>query len=218
MNENLINQNDENKTGRKIETKQDAQAVQEELQEMREQTIDESPKLNLSVKQAPFLLHVLFKEDGTPKGDFRISERYRKKVFYAFKNPHTKSATGETFYGDLSQGDYFTGEYYPNEYIIIATPTFLNDDELQELQSRKQIIKRINDVDITLTAPTLQKSDYSVRVENYRKNIDSSRKKIQGIDEIIADLEKLKSKLPMGTREVLIEQTDEEKETGFPHR
>lgn len=219
MNENSINQNAENRTTRKMETKQDVQIVQEELQEKKEQIIDESPKLNLSIKQAPFLLDVLFEKDGTPKGDFRVSERYRKKVFYAFKHPRTKSSTGETYYGELSQGDYYSGNYSPNEYLIIATPTFLTDDELQELQIRKQITKRINNVDITLIAPVLQKSDYSARVERYRKEIEPSRKKIQEISGIMTELENLKAKLPMGTREVIIESNDElNTSPGFPRR
>lgn len=219
MNENSINQNTENRTTRKMETKQDVQIVQEELQEKKEQIIDESPKLNLSIKQAPFLLDVLFEKDGTPKGDFRVSERYRKKVFYAFKHPRTKSSTGETYYGELSQGDYYSGNYSPNEYLIIATPTFLTDDELQELQTRKQITKRINNVDITLIAPVLQKSDYSSRVERYRREIEPSRKKIQEISRIMTELENLKAKLPMGTREVIIESKDElNTSPGFPRR
>lgn len=219
MNENSINQNAENRTTRKMETKQDVQIVQEELQEKKEQIIDESPKLNLSIKQAPFLLDVLFEKDGTPKGDFRVSERYRKKVFYAFKHPRTKSSTGETYYGELSQGDYYSGNYSPNEYLIIATPTFLTDDELQELQTRKQIAKRINNVDITLIAPVLQKSDYSSRVERYRREIEPSRKKIQEISGIMTELENLKAKLPMGTREVIIESNDElNTSPGFPRR
>lgn len=219
MNENSINQKAENRATRKMETKQNVQVVQEELQEKREQIIDESPKLNLSIKQAPFLLDVLFEKDGTPKGDFRVSERYRKKVFYAFKHPHTKSTTGETYYGELSQGDYFSGNYSPNEYLIIATPTFLNDDELQELQSRKQITKRINNVDITLIAPVLQRDNYSERVEIYRKDIEAPRRKIQEITGIISELERIKAKLPMGTREVIIEQNDSfENSSGHPHK
>lgn len=215
MNEN----NTENKSTRKIETKQDVQTIQEELQEKIEQIIDESPKLNLSIKNAPFFLNVLFKDDGTPKGDFRISERYRKKVFYAFKHPHTKSTTGETYHGKLVEGDYFSGNYSPNEYLIIATPTSLTDEELETLQKNHKLTKRIGNVDIEFIPPVLQKDNYSERVEKYRKEIEISRKKVQEINGIIAELEGVKSKLPMGTRTVVIEQNNElDDSQGFPHR
>lgn len=202
----------------KLQTQQDAQLLQNNLLEKKEQLIDESPKLNLAIKQAPFLLDVLFEKDGTPKGDFRVSNRYRKKVFYAFKHPHTKSTTGEAYYGELSEGDYFSDKYSPNEYLIIATPTFLSDYELQELQSRKQITKRINNVDVTLIAPVLQSSDYSALVERYRETIVEPRRKVQELDSLVAEIEKVKSQLPRGTYEVIIEQPEDEKGTGYPHR
>lgn len=214
---NEENQNLEQQQTR-LQTQQDAQLLQSNLLEKKEQLIDESPKLNLAIKQAPFLLDVLFEKDGTPKGDFRVSDRYRKKVFYAFKHPHTKSTTGEAYYGELSKGDYFSGNYHPNEYLIIATPTFLSDDELQELQSRRQITKRINNVDITLIAPALQKSDYSACVERYRETIVEPRKKVQELDSLVAEIEKVKSQLPRGSYEVIIEQPEDKKGTGYPHR
>lgn len=214
---NEENQNSEQQKS-SLETQQDAQLLQNRLLEKKEQLIDESPKLNLSVKQAPFHLDALFEKDGTPKGNFRVSDRYKKKIFLAFKHPHTKSNTGELYYGELSQGDYFSGNYYPNEYLIITTPTFLSDDELQMLQSRKEITKRINNVDITLVAPILQKSDYSARVERYRETIAEPRKKVQELDSLVEEIEQVKSKLPRGSHEVIIEQPDEEKGTGFPHR
>ena len=201
----------------RLQTQQDAQLLQNSLLEKKEQLIDESPKLNLSVKRAPFFFDVLFEKDGSPKGDFRVSDRYKKKVFFAFKHPHTKSNSGELYYGELSQGDYFSGEYYPSEYLIVATPTFLSDEELQVLQSRKEITKRINNVDITLEAPILQKKDYSSRVEKYREAIAEPRKKVQELDSLVAEIEDIKSKLPHGNYEVIIEQ-HAEKEFDFPHR
>lgn len=201
----------------KLQTQQDAQLLQSRLLEKKELLIDESPKLNLSVKRAPFYLDVLFEKDGSPKGNFRVSDRYKKKVFFAFKHPHTKSNTGELYYGELSQGDYFSGNYYPNEYLIVATPTFLSDEELQMLQSKKEITKKINNVDITFVAPILQESDYSSRVEKYRESIVEPRKKVQELDSLVAEIEGIKSKLPRGSYEVIIEQP-EEKESGFPHR
>lgn len=214
---NEENQNSEQQKS-SLQTQQDAQLLQNRLLEKKEQLIDESPKLNLSVKQAPFHLDTLFEKDGTPKGNFRISDRYKKRVLFAFKHPHTKSNTGELYYGELSEGDYFSGNYYPIEYLIIATPTFLSDDELQILQSRKEITKRINNVDITLVAPSLQKGDYSDRVEKYREIIVEPRAKVQELDSLVEEIEKVKSKLPRGSYEVIIEQPDEEKGTGFPHR
>lgn len=209
------NQNLEQQQTR-LQTQQDAQLLQSNLLEKKEQLIDESPKLNLAIKQAPFLLDVLFEKDGTPKGDFRVSDRYRKKVFYAFKHPHTKSTTGESYYGELSER--CLRNYYPNEYLIIATPTFLSDDELQELQSRKKITKRINNVDITLIAPSSQKSDYSARIEKYRETIVEPRKKVQELDSLVSEIEKVKSKLPRGSYEVIIEQPEDKKGTEYPHR
>ena len=71
---NEENQNLEQQQTR-LQTQQDAQLLQGNLLEKKEQLIDESPKLNLAIKQAPFLLDVLFEKDGTPKGDFRVSDR-----------------------------------------------------------------------------------------------------------------------------------------------
>lgn len=78
---------------RKIENKQDVQKVKEMLLEKKEQIIDEAPKLLLEVKNAPYHLNVLFEQDGTPKDNFRIADRYRKRVYYAFKHSPRKSST-----------------------------------------------------------------------------------------------------------------------------
>lgn len=82
MNEESIYLKAESKPKRKIETKQDVQLIQQELQEKKEQLIDDAPKISLSIKNAEFCLNILFNEDGTPKGDFRVSERYQKKFVF----------------------------------------------------------------------------------------------------------------------------------------
>ena len=219
MNENSINQNVKNKSTRKIETKYDVQIVQEKLKEKREQIIDEAPKLSLAIKKAPYFLNVLFEQDGTPKGDFRISDRYKKKVCVSFKHPHRKSTTGEIYWGNLATSDFGGYNCYSNEYLIQVTPTFLTDEELETLQTHHKLTKKIGNIDIEFIPPTLQRNDYSACVERYRRDIETPRRKIQEISEIMIELESLKSKLPTGTREVIIKQTNEfDNSPGFPHK
>lgn len=104
-----------------------------------------------------------------------------------------------------------------NEYLIQATPTFLTDEELYSLQIHHRLTKKINNVDIEFVPPFLQKDNYSERIETYRKNIEPSRRKIQEISSIISELESLKTKLPWGPREVIIEPNNEvEDSSGYP--
>lgn len=218
MYEDSTNQAHENQTKRKMENQQDIQVVQAEMQEMLEQVIDDAPKLSLNVKNAPFCLNMLFDQEGNPKGNFRVTDRYKKRVYFAFKHPSHKSTTGEIYWGKLSEGvtGYSSG---PIEYLIQATPTFLNDEELEELEHRHRLTKEINGVEVELVPPMLQRDNYSSRVERYRETIGDSRKKVQEITNIISELETLKPKLPMGTREVIIEQNDSfENPSGYPHK
>ena len=53
MNENYETQNQSKPS---IQTKQDAQRVQEQLLEKKTQVIEDAPKLSLSIKNAPFYL------------------------------------------------------------------------------------------------------------------------------------------------------------------
>ena len=65
----------------------------------------------------------------------------------------------------------------------------------------------------------LQRDNYSERVERYRKDIEAPRRKLQEITGIISELESIKAKLPMGTREVIIEQNDSfENSSGHPRK
>lgn len=204
MNENYET---ENQSKPSIQTKQDAQRVQVQLLEKKTQIIEDAPKLSLSIKKAPYYLGILFEQDGTPKGDFTVTDRFKRKVEVALKHPHHKSTTGEMYFGELTDGNlYNTG---PNEYLIQATPTFLTDEELEYLQSHRRLTKMIGNTEIEFIPPILQQDDYPVRVERYRERVGESRKKIQELTGIIQEIEKIKPRLPMGTYEVIIEQPEE---------
>lgn len=203
-----------------IRTKQDAQKVQEQLLEKKTQIIEDAPKLSLSIKNAPFYLGILFEQDGTPKGDFTVTDRFKRKVVVAFKHPHRKATTGEMYFGELSDGNLFNTA--PNEYLIQATPTFLTDEELEYLRSHRRLTKMIGNTEIEFIPPMLQRDDYPARVERYRERIGESREKVQELTGIIQEIEKIKPRLPMGTYEVMIEQPEEVEEkhdkSGFSNR
>ena len=80
----------------------------------------------------------------------------------------------------------------------------------------------IGNTEIEFVPPMLQRDDYPARVEKYRERIGESRAKVQELTGIIQEIERLKSRLPMGTYEVMIEQPEEEKakndKPGFPNR
>lgn len=214
MNENY--QNNE-PTKKKIETKQDVQKIQEELKAKLNKIIDEAPKLSLEIKNAPYYLNLLFEQDGTPKADFRVSDRYKRSVAAAFKQPHRKSTTGEIYWGKLLIEGF--GKDYPVEYLIEVTPTFLTDEELNILQHKHKIVKKIGNTDIEFVPPEWQRDNYSIRTEKYRKTIPEYRRKIQEINDIITELETLKTKLPMGSYTVIIDQNESPKnKNGYPHK
>ena len=204
MNENILNNT---QTNIKLETKQDAERLQEELIEKKNQIIDDAPKLSLAIKKAPYFLDALFEQDGTPKYDFGISDRFRKKVSLALKHPRKDTKTGQTYYGEIWTSGYHK-KAYPNEYLIQVTPMFLSDEELKSLSFGK-IVKKIGDFEIELVPPLLgDYINFHERVEEYIDSIQSVRNKIKQIDEIIAEIEEVKSKLPMGAKEVPMEQSD----------
>lgn len=196
MNENYEKENSKIE----LKTQQDAQKVLELLSEKKSQIIDDSPRLSLSIKDAPHCLDALFEKDGTPKGNFMVTDRFKKKIELAFNHPHHVSSTNDSYYGK---------PYYDNEYLIQATPTFLTDEELEYLQFHGRLNKQINNSEIEFVPPILQKDDYSFRVERYRERIREPRKKVQELEDIIHDIKSLKTKLLMGEYEVIIEQPDQ---------
>ena len=207
MNEDLLNGN---QVSIKLETKQDAEYLQAELIEKKNQIIDDAPKLSLAIKKAPYYLDMLFEQDGTPKYDFRISDRFRKKVSLALKHPHQDTKTGQTYYGEIWTSGYHK-RACPNEYLIQVTPTFLSDEELKSIPFG--LIKRIGNVEIELVPPLLQDNvSFPDIVKEYIDGIQTVRKRIKQIDEIISEIEGIKSKLPMGMKEVTIEQSDTKSE------
>ena len=159
MNENYET---ENQSKPSIQTKQDAQRVQEQLLEKKTQVIEDAPKLSLSIKNAPFYLGALFEQDGTPKGDFTVTDRFKRKVVVAFKHPHRKTTTGEMYFGELTDGNLYNTA--PNEYLIQATPTFLTDEELDYLRSHRRLTKMIGNTEIEFVPPMLQRDDYPATI------------------------------------------------------
>ena len=214
MNEENLNIEKE----RSIKTQQDAQAIQENLLEKRELIIAAAPKLILAIKDAPFHLETLFEMDGTPKGDFRVTDRYKKKVFFAFKHPHIKSTTGKRYYGELTTSDFSQKHHYPNEYLILVNPTFLTESELHSLRMLKTLTKRVNNVEITFVPANIQYHKFSSLIEEYMESIAEPRKRIEELDSIIADIEQVKTKLPRGSYEVNIEQTGDDFTPGFSNK
>ncbi len=210
MNEQSLSQDFESNSERKIKTQQDVEAIQQQLSEQKEQIIEEAPVLYMDAKNAPFCLNVLFDQEGNPKGDFRVSDSYKKKVALAFKRPTHKSSSGEIYWGKRPS---------VQEYIIMATPTFLTDEELDVLKVHHKLIKRINGIDVELVPPVLQRDNYSNRVEKYMRTIQEPRSRVQKINGILSDLDALKPKLPRGTREVIIDQGYEaDNYPGLPHK
>lgn len=179
----------------KFETKEDVMKIQNMLLQRRKQIIDEGPKLSLCIKDAPFYLMFLFNVDGSPKGNFNVSESQQKKIALALKHPSHKSPTDQTYWGHLSADD---------EYRIQVTPTFFSDEELDYLQLHESIVKKINDVEIKLVPLYLQKYNFSERVKNYKEGIGPVKDKLQKYDEVLIILENLKSILPASPRMVTI--------------
>lgn len=196
MNEDILNNM---QTNIRLETKQDAERLQEELIEKKNQIIDDAPKLSLAIRKAPYYLDALFEQDGTPKYDFKISDRFRKKVSLALKHPRKDTKTGQIYYGEIWTSGYHK-KAYPNEYLIQATPTFLSDEELKSLSLFGRIVKKIGNLEIELIPPLLDNNSFHERVREYIDSIQSVRNKIKQIDEIIAEIEEVESKLPMGQK------------------
>lgn len=197
--------NEDNK--RAIETKQDVEKLEQELFAMKERIIDNAPKLYLEVKDVPFYLDRLFDTNGNPLGDFKVSDKYKKRVVYALKNPHKKPSTGQVYFGELVEGDYYAGKYYPREYVIEATPTTFTEEDLDILQNKHKITKSINGVELELYAPYNQRNNFSWNVDRYRKSIEVPRRKLKEIDKILTSLAMVKEKLPWESRIVSIEDT-----------
>lgn len=183
----------------KLETKEDVVKVQKILLQKRKQIIDEGPKLSLCIKDAPFYLMSLFNVDGSPKGDFNVSESQQKKIALALKHPSHKSSTDQTYWGHLSADD---------EYRIQVMPTFFSDEELDYLQLHERIVKKINDVEIKLVPLYLQKDNFSERVKDYKEGIGPVKDKLQKYDDMLILLENLKSILPASPRIVIISDED----------
>lgn len=183
----------------KLETKEDVVKVQKILLQKRKQIIDEGPKLSLCIKDAPFYLMSLFNVDGSPKGNFNVSESQQKKIALALKHPSHKSSTDQTYWGHLSADD---------EYRIQVMPTFFSDEELYYLQLHERIVKKINDVEIKLVPLYLQKDNFSERVKDYKESIGSVKDKLQKYDDMLILLENLKSILPASPRIVIISDED----------
>jgi hypothetical protein len=209
MNEDLIEKEELNSS---VKTKEDALRIVNELIEKKNQIIDDSPKLSLRVKNAPLYLASLFEEDGTPKGDFRVSDRYRKKVCLALKHQGRKNDTGEIYYGKLFEG---INDVYPAEYLIQVTPTLLNDQELRELSFADILKKRIGGIEVELIPPMLQDNiNFGKRVRDFMEINKPVRDKINKIDEIIYDLKMVLNELPSA---IPSEQINNSDETGYPH-
>ena len=69
-------------------------------------------------------------------------------------------------------------------------------------------MKKINNIEIELVPLYLQKDKFSERVENYRKNIEPIRQKLQKYNELLILLENLKPILPSSPRIVTIDSDD----------
>jgi len=191
--------NEDSNDNIKCETKEDVIKIQKLLLQKRKEIMTGASKLSLCLKDAPFYLGSLFNADGSPRGDFYVSESQQKKIAFALKHPNHKSSTGQTYWGHLSADD---------EYRIQVMPTFFSDGELDYLQLHGKILKKINNIEIELVPLYLQKDKFSERVENYRKNIEPIRQKLQKYNELLILLENLKSILPSSPRIVTIDSDD----------
>lgn len=184
----------------KCETKEDVVLLQEMLLQRKKQIIDEAPTLSLCIKDAPFYLDSLYKVDGTPKGDFNVSESQKRKVALALKHPSHKSSTGRSYWGHLSVDD---------EYKIQIMPTFFSNEELDYLELHNKIVKKINNVDVELVPLYIQKYNFSVRVKEYKEIVKPVRERLNKYDELLSLVEYLKTLLPSSPRIITIIPDDD---------
>lgn len=82
----------------------------------------------MEIDRAPYILHRLFNSDGTPNGNFVVPEKYQKRARFASQKSH------------LNSGKTWCGKNINDEYLIMVTPEFLSEDELQQ---KHYIMKKI---------------------------------------------------------------------------
>ena len=185
-----------------LETRNDAQEKQKSLYKLIDQIIEKSPKLSLVIRNAASCLSKIFEQDGTPKGDFRVTDKTKSIVVRALKLPHKDFNTGEIRYGEYP----FPGKRRNVEIRVQVTPTFLSDEELQELARHHRLVKKIGNCDVELVPVEMQRTiEFSDLVERYRESIVERRNEIKEIYEMIRQLEILKKSLPQGDRIVEIQ-------------
>ena len=182
---------------------EDVQKEIDKIIQKREKIIETAPTLYLEIDKAPYILPRLFNIDGTPNGNFNVPEKYQKKAQLSLQHRHNGS------------NDYWYGQSPNDEYLIKATPDFLTEEELDELQSRHYIIKRLGNTEVKLKQSKLGMERRSGKWEmSYtgtlsdldRKKIKEARELLEDCTLVIEQLRVVQSKLPHLPREVYIDE------------
>ena len=193
---------------KKYSYQEDVQMEIDEMVQKRKKIIETTPTFYLEIEKAPYILPCIFKHDGTPNGDFIVPERFQKKASFALQHPHTNTSSNKTWFGNSVN----------DEYLIKFTPDFLSEEELDELQKKHSITKRIGNTDVKLKQRYLGmeyyastgkwKGSYSSTYSDLgRKKIKQSRELLQECSFVIEELKKVQLGLPHKPREVTIEET-----------
>ena len=184
---------------------EDVQKVIDKIFQKIEKIIQSAPTFYLEIDKAPYILSQLFNTDGTPNGNFNVPESYQKKARVSLQHRYNGS------------NGYWYGQSINDKYLIKVTPDFLTEEELDELQSRHFIVKKLGNTEVKLKQIKLgMGSRYYGKYEmSYAGGLsDLDRKKIKKAREllnewtlIIEQLRVVQSKLSHLSREVIDESS-----------
>ncbi len=186
---------------KKYTYQEDVQVEIDKMMKKRELIIANAPTFYLEIDRAPYILPRLFNSDGTPNGNFVVPEKYQKRARFALQKSHLSS--DKTWYG----------KNINDEYLIMVTPEFLSEEELDELQQKHYIMKKLGNTEVKLknskigmerTNGKWQMSYTGTLSDLDRKKIREARELLQSCSLVVEEFRKIQSKLPHAPREVII--------------
>ena len=187
---------------KKYTYQEEVQVEIDKIMKKRELIIANAPTFYLEIDRASHILPQLFNNDGTPNGNFVVPEKYQKRARFALQKSHFSS--DRTWYGNIN-----------DEYLIMVTPEFLSEDELDELQNKHYIMKRLGNTEVKLKNSKLgmeitngkwQMSYTGTLSDLDRKKIREARELLQSCSLVVEEFRKIQSKLPHAPREVIIDE------------
>ena len=182
---------------------EDVQPEIDEIIQKRELIIEAAPTFYLEIDKAAYILPRLFNIDGTPNGDFNVPEKFQKRARLALQHRH--STSDKIWYG----------KDVDDKYLIKVTPEFLAEEEIDELQQKHCIMKKLGNVDVKLKQSKLgmeiSSGKWNMRYAGElsdldRKKIRESRELLQTCSLVIEQLRNIQSKLPHAPREIVIDE------------